>query len=257
MSAPTSRRAFGLTAVLLGAAIGLAPGSAGHTARPTTSCEAVVHIGDSLSVGLVSDSYLPDEQAQIDDQYRQVGVGDVHLEISGARSVVEHLDGQLAGEQVARKVRRNGFHGCWVVALGTNDAANVAVGSASGYSDRIDRMMAIIGDDPVVWIDVKTLRERGPYAGQNMRRFNQALAKAHARYPELQVYDWSRVVADQWFDGDGIHYNSDGYAYRSVLIASALAEAFPGLTEPLRSRRRARIVSIIRRMPSDVRCMAS
>ena len=134
-----------------------------------------------------------------------IGVQDVRLEISGARSVIEHLDGQLAGEEVARKVRRNGFEGCWVVALGTNDAANVAVGSGHGYSDRIDRMMAIIGDDPVVWVDVKTQREGGPYASTNMRRFNQALAKAHARYPELRVYDWSSTVADQWFDRDGIH----------------------------------------------------
>ena len=60
-----------------------------------------------------------------------------------------------------------------------------------------------------------------------MRRFNQALAKAHARYPDLYVYDWSRSVVEQWFDGDGIHYTGDGYAYRSVLIAAALAEAFP------------------------------
>ena len=187
----------------------------------------MVHIGDSLSVGLVSDAHLPDDEAHIDAQYRRVGVADIRLEISGARSVVEHLDGQLGGEEVARKVRRSGFEGCWVVALGTNDAANVAVGSASGYSDRIDRMMSIIGDDPVVWVDVKTLRDRGPYASPNMRRFNQALAKAHARYPQLRVYDWSSAVIDQWFDGDGIHLTSDGYAYRSVLIAGALADAFP------------------------------
>jgi hypothetical protein len=213
-------------AVVAGA-VGLVPESAGDASGPLTACRSVVHIGDSLSVGLVSDAYIPDESAQLEAQYRRVGVTDVRLEISGARSVVEHLDGQLAGEQVARQVRRNGFSGCWVVALGTNDAANVAVGSGHGYSDRIDRMMAVIGDDPVIWIEVKTLRDRGPYASPNMRRFNQALEKAHARYPELQVYDWSSTVVEQWFASDGIHYTADGYAYRSALIASALADAFP------------------------------
>ena len=212
---------------MVAASAGPASAASGQAPSPSTSCRSVVHIGDSLSVGMVSDAHLPDEELQLGAQYRRLGVQDVRLEISGARSVIEHLDGQLAGEEVARKVRRNGFEGCWVVALGTNDAANVAVGSGHGYSDRIDRMMAIIGDDPVVWVDVKTQRDRGPYASANMRRFNQALAKAHARYPELHVYDWSGTVADQWFDRDGIHYTSGGYAYRSVLIAGALAEAFP------------------------------
>jgi hypothetical protein len=211
---------------LVVAAVGMVPGSSG-AAGQSTSCGSVAHIGDSLSVGLVSDALIPDERAQIERQYTRVGVSDVRLEISGARSVVEHLDGQLGGEQVARKLRRDGFDGCWVIALGTNDAANVAVGSGHGYSDRIDRMMAIVGDDPVIWIDVKTLRERGPYASANMRRFNQALEKAHARYPELQVYDWSGTVVDQWFDRDGIHYTAGGYAYRAALIAAALAGAFP------------------------------
>ena len=33
-------------------------------------------------------------------------------------------------EAAAKKLRRAGFEGCWVIALGTNDAANVAAGSA-------------------------------------------------------------------------------------------------------------------------------
>ncbi|MET0144537.1 MAG: GDSL-type esterase/lipase family protein [Ilumatobacteraceae bacterium] len=196
-------------------------------AVPQTSCRAVAHIGDSISVGMNSSAYIPDRASRIGGQYERIGVQDVELDISGARSIVEHLDGQLGGEAAARKLRRQGFEGCWVIALGTNDAANVAVGSGYGYSERIDRMMAIIGDDPVLWVDVKTLRERGPYAAENMRRWNTALAKAHARYPALRVFDWSLVAADRWFLPDGIHYSAEGYAYRAALIAGALAETFP------------------------------
>ncbi len=50
----------------------------------------------------------------------------LRLESSGGRSVIEHLDGQEDGEVVAKRIRKSGFHGCWVIALGTNDAANVA-----------------------------------------------------------------------------------------------------------------------------------
>jgi GDSL-like Lipase/Acylhydrolase family len=224
----------GRRALLLAAALVVpAAGAVGADRRPLTpqtsqtSCEAVAHIGDSISVGMESPAYLPDDDLRLEARYQAIGATDVRFDISGARSVVEHLEGQRNGAEAARRLRQNGFEGCWVVALGTNDAANVAVGSGYGYSERIDRMMEIIGDDPVLWVDVKTLRERGPYASENMRRFNSALEKAHARYPALRVFDWSDVVIDQWFVADGIHYNADGYAYRAALIADAVADNFP------------------------------
>lgn len=202
------------------------PGITAPAPVPQTSCERVAHIGDSLSVGLDT-SRIRDRSQRINARYEAIGVDDLEYDAGGGRSVVEYVDGDVNGETVARRLRRSGFHGCWVIALGTNDAADVDAGSASGYSERIDRMMAIIGDDPVLWVDVKTLKEHGHYAGEHMRLFNQALAKAHARYPALQVYEWSKVVQDDWFVGDGIHYTAEGSAYRAALIPAALAAAFP------------------------------
>jgi hypothetical protein len=175
----------------------------------------------------MSSTAITPSEHRIGARYEQLGVQDVVLEISGGRSVVEHLEGQEGGEAVARRLRREGFRGCWVVDLATNDAANVHAGSGYGYSERIDRMMAVIGDDPVMWVDTKTRKERGHYASENMRLFNQALEKAHARYPSLVVYEWSEAVQDDWFQGDGIHFTAGGSAYRAALIAGALAEAFP------------------------------
>ena len=217
-------------ALLLAAALAVPlAGSVGATvpAEPQTSCLAIAHIGDSISAGMESPTHLADEDLRLRARYEGIGATDVRFDISGARSVVEHLAGQRNGAEAARRLRDEGFAGCWVVALGTNDAANVAVGSGYGYSERIDRMMEIIGDDPVVWVDVATRTEQGPYARGNMRRFNTALAKAHARYPAMRVFGWSDVVADEWFLPDGIHYTSDGSAYGAALIAAAVAEAFP------------------------------
>jgi hypothetical protein len=202
---------------------------------PRTSCRRVVHIGDSLSAGMDSTA-IAEPAHRIDARYRDIGVQDVRLEISGGRSVVEHLEGQDGGEAVARRLRREGFSGCWVVDLATNDAANVSAGSGYGYSERIDRMMAVIGSDPVMWVDTTTRRARGHYASEHMRLFNQALEKAHARYPTLVVYEWSEAVHEDWFQGDGIHFTAAGSAYRAALIAGALAEAFPaGSSVRLRS----------------------
>ena len=158
-----------------------------------------------------SSAYIRDPSKRIAGRYEELGVGDVELEISGGRSVVEHLEDQEGGEAVARRLKRDGFSGCWVVDLATNDAANVDAGSGYGYTERIDRMMAVIGDDPVLWVDTRTMKERGHYASEHMRLFNQALEKAHARYPALHVFAWSEVAQDEWFQSDGIHFTAEGY----------------------------------------------
>ena len=148
-----------------------------------------------------------------------------------------------------------------MIAIGTNDAANVAAGSSYGASERIDRVMEVVGDDPVLWVDAKTTTDKGFYADENMRLFNQALAKAHTRHPTLEVFHWSDVVRSSWFESDGIHYTSTGYARRAALIAEAVAKAFPRQGRRTTDRRQMfpapRIVSIIRRVPSPVRCIAS
>ena len=65
----------------------------------------------------------------------------MRTDISGARSVVEVLPGQVNGYDAAQAIYGSGFRGCWVIALGTNDTADVAVGSNVGLMARIQRMM--------------------------------------------------------------------------------------------------------------------
>jgi peptidoglycan/LPS O-acetylase OafA/YrhL len=196
-------------------------------ASPRTSCRSVVHIGDSTSEGMISSDYLPDRAQRLDAQYARVGVRNEHLEITGATSIVEALPGRSDAYAVARSLTSAGYRGCWVIALGTNDTADVYVGSSVPLSQRIRRMMSVIGDQPVMWVNAKTLVSSGPYAESNMQRWNQALVAACARYPNIRVYDWASVVKDAWFIPDGIHYYSPGYAARAHLIADALAQAFP------------------------------
>ena len=195
---------------------------------PHTSCTSVVHIGDSTSVGMMSSAFVEDPALRLDAQYAAVGATDFRNEISGARSIVERLTGQLNADEVAQQLRASGYHGCWVLALGTTDAANIAVGSRVSAAQRIDRMMAVIGDDPVLWVDVKTLVADGAWSNPHMAAWNLELVAATTRYPNLQIYDWAAVVQDAWFQDDGIHYTSAGNVERARLIAEALATAYPG-----------------------------
>src|SRR5579875_670948 len=213
-----------------GAARSSRPGASPRAAAgggPRTSCRAVAHIGDSTSDGLVSPAYLPDPRTRITARYEDVGVREVITDISGARSVVETLPGQVNGYDAALAIRRGGFRGCWVIALGTDDAADVAAGSTYSLPFRIGEMMRAAHGEPVMWVNVISLVSSGPYAESNMRRWNRALLRACARYPNMRVYNWAAEARRGWFISDGIHYTSLGYEHRAKMIADALARAFP------------------------------
>ena len=197
------------------------------SARAGTACRAVVHIGDSTSDGLISPDYLPDPRQRLAAQYARMGVTTVYQEISGGRSIVETLGGQANAYTVAQRLVRDGYRGCWVLALGTNDTADVYVGSPVSRVTRIQQMMSVIGSQPVMWVNVKSLLASGPYAESDMVSWDSALMRVCARYPNMRVYDWAAAAEENWFIADGIHYTSAGYAARADLIARALAAAFP------------------------------
>ncbi len=201
------------------------PAATGGPAR--SSCRAVVHIGDSTSDGLISPDYLPNPRRRIGAQYTRVGVTRFIPEISGGTSIVETSSGQPNAYEVAQQLIRGGYRGCWVLALGTNDTADVAIGSSVSRAARILEMMSLIGSQPVMWVNVKSLLAAGPYSEADMLAWNAALVRACARYPNMRVYDWASVVKNRWFIPDGIHYTSAGYAARARRIARGLAAAFP------------------------------
>jgi peptidoglycan/LPS O-acetylase OafA/YrhL len=192
-----------------------------------TSCNAVAYIGDSTSAGMVMPSYLPDPADRLDAQYARVGATSQHLEISPARSIVETLSDQVNADEVARQLLKEGFQGCWVLALGTDDTANVYMGSQTERMDRIERMMSVVGNQPVLWVNTKSLLESGPYSEPNMKLWDDTLVQACARYPNMRVFDWASVADDRWFISDGVHYTSEGYTQRARLSADSLVHAFP------------------------------
>jgi peptidoglycan/LPS O-acetylase OafA/YrhL len=197
-----------------------------------SSCNSVAYIGDSTSEGMVLPNYLPDPGHRLGAQYARVGAKEQYFEISGARSIVETLtENQASGYAIARDLKAGGFQGCWVIALGSNDTANVYVGSMVGLEARIRRMMRVMGDQPVLWITVKSLLDTGPYSEENMRLWNRTVVDACAKYPNMRVFDWASLAEDSWYISDGTHYTSEGYRHRARLSADALAHAFPASGE--------------------------
>ena len=203
-----------------------APDTSTTTTRPQrTRCRALAHIGDSITVAMTGAALPPD--ARLDAQYSRVGVSDPLIDASGARSIVETLPGQVSAYDAAIALRDAGFVGCWVIQVGTNDAANIAAGSRVDQATRIDRMMSVVGSDPVLWVDAISLVRSGDYARTNMQRWDDALADARRRYPALQVFAWSTEARDEWFLPDGVHYTAEGYTVLARSVADALVAALP------------------------------
>jgi peptidoglycan/LPS O-acetylase OafA/YrhL len=197
-----------------------------------SSCNSVAYIGDSTSEGMVLPSFLPNPEQRLGAQYARVGATSQYLEISGARSIIETLsEEQASGYALVRELKANGFDGCWVIALGMNDTANVYVGSMVGLETRVSRMMRVMGDAPVMWITVKTLLDSGPYAEANMQDWNRTVLNACAKYPNVRVFDWASLAQDSWYLSDGTHYTSEGSRQRARLSADALAHGFPASGE--------------------------
>jgi peptidoglycan/LPS O-acetylase OafA/YrhL len=206
----------------------LSDGDSDVAIKDRTVCDSVVHIGDSTSEGLVSSDYLPRTKDQIAAQYARVGTTTQHLEVSGARSIYERFEGEPNAEDVGNALKAKGFDGCWVLAMGTNEAANVAAGSSFGYEERIETMMKVADGGPVLWVNVRSLLAEGsPYDNSNMQDWNRALLAACGRHPNMRIYDWAAEVEDSWFVEDGIHFTTPGYRQRSKRIADALLNAFP------------------------------
>ena len=88
-----------------------------------------MHIGDSTSEGLISADYLPDRKQRIPAQYARVGATTSTWR-SRARPRSWRRSGRDNAQKVAQDLVQGGYKGCWVIALGTNDTADVYVGSS-------------------------------------------------------------------------------------------------------------------------------
>jgi peptidoglycan/LPS O-acetylase OafA/YrhL len=198
-----------------------------------TSCRRVFYIGDSTSEGVISTNYIPKQKHRLPARLRQIGVRHMDTHITDALAIVERFEGQPSAAEVARQAASEHPHQCWILALGTNDAATITRGSNAGPAERIAEMMRAIGRQPVLWVDAISLLSSGYYAEPGMERWNRALLAACQAFPTMRVFDWAGVARHSWFIDDGIHYTTPGYVSRTRLIAHALLEAFPRDTSPV------------------------
>ena len=206
-----------------------APTAVTSTAAPVagrTGCRRVVQIGDSTSVAVDDPGTITDPGQRLTSQLNRVGVSKVTLNASSGRSIVEHVDNNPNAIEGVQSTK--GDADCWIIAMGVNDANNIAGGSRVGYDERINQIMHAVDGQPVLWPTIGIGNSSSPtYTTDTVDKFNAALRAAAERFPNLSVYDWRSAAKPEWYAGDGIHYTAVGYAQRNIRFADALAIAYP------------------------------
>ena len=187
-----------------------------------------MHIGDSLTVGMMAEGQIPDPAERLAGQYRAVGVADVQGDGGIGRTIHEVTNNEESGVEVARQARAKGYKGCWVVELGTNDVALLAQQKSTvGPRRRVDEMMAVIAGEPVMWLTTVTQVDSGDYDSANMEAWNAILRDARKSYPNMHLFDWASVARPDWFAADGIHNTREGFREMARLIPTELAKVLP------------------------------
>jgi hypothetical protein len=96
------------------------------------------------------------------------------------------------------------FHAAsaWVIGLGTNDVKRL---TAARYRANVDWFLQQAAGRPVLWFNV-----HNPQYPAKVAAFNQILADAAQRWPDLHILDWSAEVTahPEALSADGIHLAS-------------------------------------------------
>lgn len=210
---------------LLGTLQGTTPEGITQRGEGTSRCTTVIQIGDSTSVAADNAAMLPTAGDTATAQYRRIGATKVTVDAVSGRAVVGGPSPD-AEHAVASRLAA-GERGCWVIAMGVNDAGAIA-GGGIGAAERIDRIMTQLQGQPVLWPTVTSSHPSNQaFGAAAMATFNTALRDATTRYGNLAVYDWAGHAGADDFGGDGIHYTAAGTAERNRGFADALSVAYP------------------------------
>jgi hypothetical protein len=89
----------------------------------------------------------------------------------------------------------------------------------------IDLVMAKTRNLPVLWVNTEfSALGRRDWVSRSVR-FNKALVKAQARWPQLRIADWNKSFipkASSRFIADGVHLTVSGYKTRASFTVNAL-----------------------------------
>lgn len=185
-------------------------------------------LGDSLTYGTAYPGF-----GNVEPQLVALGTFDSFV-IDGefARNISGPARTSRNGVKTYKKMIGEGLRpSAVIVALGSNDLQQSA--KPAFHEAQIRELLAIIGDIPVVWINV--LRTDTSYYPKRSAMFNRVLLRIAPEYPNLSVVDWASMLAahPKWFAYDKLHLQPRGYKVRATVYVEAARSLWVTLNPPI------------------------
>ncbi|MFM2076213.1 MAG: hypothetical protein RJA49_103 [Actinomycetota bacterium] len=195
-------------------------------------CDSLAHVGDSLTW---------QAKVGLGQQYVRRGWRDVRIDAKGGRGIASFMYDDMTGLDAVRRIKAGGFHGCWVMALGTNDTANTDVFAHTPAEQHLWRvglikaMMEELNGAQVVWVNTHLIAPDIAYSSQDAAAWNAALREVSTAYPNMQIFDWDTAAKDhpEWTRDDMVHDTPEGSAQRAEIVSRAVTMMLKGTPDPL------------------------
>ena len=182
-------------------------------------------LGDSITFGTAYPGF-----GNVTPQLQALGTfSNVIVNSAYSRNVSGPAGTKRNGVKTYNQLLKSGVRPTAVlVALGSNDLQQSPL--PSFHEPRIRELLALIGEIPVVWINV--LRTDTGYYKRRSAMFNALLARIAPEYPNLTVFDWASMIAQnpKWFAFDKLHLEPIGYRARAAVYVAAAEAMWVALT---------------------------
>lgn len=255
------RRSIQAAAVLAAAAFLSVPAIAsaspeGPAPEPAAkSCDTVAWVTDSTGINLhkegkgTVDLTTTKEDTPMVNALRDIAKAKtLEFDVLGARSLNERVNNQPNGIEALQEImdRTKGKVDCVLLHMGTNDAANVVVGSGMSAEERIKAVRAVAPKAHFYWVapELSGTSTVNGYTTEGVDVFNKALKKAAltndapkgdpeaATEHTLTVLDQKALFAENankdgnpanFFEPDGIHFPASVAKFRADSAAKMIA----------------------------------
>lgn len=196
------------------------------------TCKTIGWVGDSTSIFLIEEGkgevspggYLSD--TPLAKELFNKGIQKIFYDISGGRSAVEKLPGQLNAVEAMNGLPEAD---CYVAAIGTNDGANISVGygpdvEAGSYimDQRYAQLKTAAHGKPLFAMTVKMLDSNvSGYTPAASELVNKSIFR---NFNNNLIIDWAPFATTDTFAGDGIHYTYEGSEKRAAVAAYKISK---------------------------------